>query len=66
MAGIDKEFDYLVPEPLTESVAVGSIVRVDLAGRRVAAWVLDSWVAGPAAVGADEEAGGPADPLDPS
>jgi primosomal protein N' (replication factor Y) (superfamily II helicase) len=64
VAGIDKEFDYLVPEPLSESVAVGSIVRVDLAGRRVAAWVLESWVAGSAAVGADDEAGGLADPVE--
>jgi primosomal protein N' (replication factor Y) len=37
VSGIDKEFDYLVPDHLPE-VIVGSVVRVDLAGRRVAGW----------------------------
>ena len=35
---IDKEFDYLVP-PGTE-VAVGDVVRVQLHGRRVGAWIV--------------------------
>ena len=36
---VDKEFDYLVPESLAETATVGSIVRVDLHGRRVRAWI---------------------------
>jgi primosomal protein N' (replication factor Y) len=40
VAGIDKEFDYRVPDALVAGVRVGSVVRVDLAGRRVAAWVV--------------------------
>lgn len=38
VTGIDKEFDYLVPE--TIDVAVGDKVRVVLHGRRVGAWVV--------------------------
>jgi primosomal protein N' (replication factor Y) (superfamily II helicase) len=37
--GFDKRFDYLVPAPMAERVRVGTIVRVDLAGRRVRGWV---------------------------
>jgi primosomal protein N' (replication factor Y) len=36
---IDREFDYLVPEPLGP-LAVGTIVRVPLHGRRVRGWVV--------------------------
>ena len=39
VAGIDTEFDYLVPEPLAPAVRVGSMVRVNLHGRRVGGWV---------------------------
>jgi primosomal protein N' (replication factor Y) len=43
---IDREFDYLVPagwvsDGRSERLAVGSMVRVDLAGRRVAAWITE-------------------------
>jgi primosomal protein N' (replication factor Y) len=38
IVGIDKEFDYFVPEALGD-VRVGDMVRVDLHGRRVGAWV---------------------------
>ncbi|MEM9748998.1 MAG: hypothetical protein AAF945_20065 [Actinomycetota bacterium] len=41
VTGLDKEFDYLVPEDLTERVTVGTIVRVELHGRRVGGWVVD-------------------------
>ena len=42
--GIDKEFDYFVPESWESDgrsgrLTVGSMVRVQLGGRRVAAWV---------------------------
>ena len=40
VSGIDKTFDYVVPERFGD-VAVGSIVRVELNGRRVDAWVLE-------------------------
>lgn len=39
VSGIDKSFDYVVPDRFG-SVAVGSIVRVELNGRRVDAWVV--------------------------
>ena len=35
---IDKEFDYLVPDGV--AVHVGDVVRIELHGRRVGAWVL--------------------------
>ena len=37
--GLDKEFDYLIPADLDASVEVGTIVRVDLHGRRIGGWV---------------------------
>ncbi len=40
VTGLDKQFDYLVPEPLRARVAVGSLVRVPLHGRRVGGWVV--------------------------
>lgn len=39
VTGLDKQFDYLVPEELHDRVRVGSIVRVELHGRRVGGWV---------------------------
>src|SRR4051794_14359045 len=38
VAAIDKEFDYLVPQGV--DVRVGDVVRVQLHGRRVGAWVV--------------------------
>jgi len=38
VAGIDKEFDYLVPASMP--LEVGAMVRVPLGGRRVGGWVL--------------------------
>jgi primosomal protein N' (replication factor Y) len=40
VTGLDKQFDYLVPESLRALVAVGSRVRVPLHGRRVGGWVV--------------------------
>ena len=40
VTGLDKQFDYLVPESLRARVAVGSLVRVPLHGRRVGGWVV--------------------------
>jgi primosomal protein N' (replication factor Y) len=41
VSGIDRTFDYLVPDHLAAQVVVGSIVRVPLHGRRVRGWVID-------------------------
>ncbi|MBU3703728.1 MAG: hypothetical protein FGM42_05055 [Ilumatobacteraceae bacterium] len=40
VSGIDKTFDYAVPDRFG-AVAIGSIVRIELNGRRVDAWVVD-------------------------
>ena len=39
VTGLDKEFDYLIPADLDGSVVVGTIVRVELHGRRIGGWV---------------------------
>jgi primosomal protein N' (replication factor Y) (superfamily II helicase) len=40
VTGLDRWFDYLVPERLAGEVVVGSIVRVGLHGRNVRGWVV--------------------------
>ena len=40
VTGLDKQFDYLVPEGLRARVAPGCMVRVPLHGRRVGSWVI--------------------------
>jgi primosomal protein N' (replication factor Y) len=40
VTGLDKEFDYLVPDALRDAVNLGTMVRVPLAGRRVGGWVV--------------------------
>ena len=40
VSGIDRVFDYIVPERLAPSVAPGVRVRVPLNGRRVSGWVV--------------------------
>jgi primosomal protein N' (replication factor Y) len=51
---IDREFDYVVPEAvldgLDEPIGVGTIVRVDLKGRRVRGWVTEVGSEPPAGV----------------
>jgi primosomal protein N' (replication factor Y) len=39
VTGLDKEFDYLIPADLDARVEVGTIVRVELHGRRIGGWV---------------------------
>ncbi len=39
VTGLDKHFDYLVPERLAPLVTIGTIVRIPLHGRRVGGWV---------------------------
>lgn len=41
VSGIDKVFDYLVPESLVPRAGRGTRVRIDLNGRRVGGWVVD-------------------------
>lgn len=41
VTGLDKQFDYLVPEDLQDRVTVGCLVRVPLGPRRVRAWVVE-------------------------
>ena len=40
VTGIDREFAYAVPDPLTGRLELGSIVRVPLHGRKVRGWVV--------------------------
>ncbi|HET6964439.1 MAG TPA: hypothetical protein VFH58_06670 [Acidimicrobiales bacterium] len=47
VAGIDKEFHYLVPPAMAASVQVGTEVRVPLGGRRVGGWIVGFDPAGP-------------------
>jgi primosomal protein N' (replication factor Y) (superfamily II helicase) len=39
VTGLDKHFDYLIPADLAAQVHVGTIVRVELHGRRIGGWV---------------------------
>jgi primosomal protein N' (replication factor Y) len=41
VTGLDKQFDYEIPEHLAGVVSVGSLVRVELHGRRIGGWVTD-------------------------
>ncbi|MDA8063050.1 MAG: hypothetical protein M0T80_11590, partial [Actinomycetota bacterium] len=40
VAGLDRVFDYLVEPVGSDAVRVGTVVRVDLSGRRVGGWVV--------------------------
>jgi primosomal protein N' (replication factor Y) len=40
VTGLDKHFDYVVPETLRDRVAIGSMVRVPLHGRRIGGWIV--------------------------
>ena len=41
VGAIPKVFDYLVPEAMDADVRVGTVVRIDLQGRRVGGWVVE-------------------------
>ena len=41
LPAIERTFDYLVPEHFRDQVRVGTIVRVELHGRRVRGWVVE-------------------------
>jgi len=40
LTGLDRRFDYLVPDSLLDRVQIGTLVRVSLNGRRVGGWVV--------------------------
>lgn len=40
VTGLDRTFDYYVPDDLVGAVEIGSRVRVDLNGRRVGGWIV--------------------------
>lgn len=40
VTGLDKSFDYLIPDDLAERVDIGTVVRVELHGRRIGGWVV--------------------------
>ncbi len=40
LTGLDRQFDYLVPEQLRSRVQVGTLVRISLNRRRVGGWVV--------------------------
>ncbi|NDH48011.1 MAG: primosomal protein N', partial [Acidimicrobiia bacterium] len=40
VTGLDRVFDYAVPEALAASVGIGGRVRVSLNGRHVGGWVV--------------------------
>jgi len=48
--GINKRFDYSIPEAFLGDVRVGTMVRIALHGRRVGGWVIDPDVAPAAGV----------------
>jgi primosomal protein N' (replication factor Y) len=50
VAAVHKEFDYTVPEALSDNVRVGTLVRIPLHGRRVGGWVIDDNVEPPEGV----------------
>jgi primosomal protein N' (replication factor Y) (superfamily II helicase) len=40
VTGLDKEFDYLIPDAMQAHIDIGTMVRVPLHGRRVGGWVV--------------------------
>jgi primosomal protein N' (replication factor Y) (superfamily II helicase) len=47
---VSRHFDYLVPDRLADSIHLGSLVRIDLSGRRLGGWVVADDVEPPAGV----------------
>ena len=41
VTGLDKAFDYSIPDDLADHIQVGTIVRVELHGRRIGGWVIE-------------------------
>jgi primosomal protein N' (replication factor Y) (superfamily II helicase) len=53
VTGLDKHFDYLIPDDLADEVEVGTMVRVELHGRRIGGWVVAVVDRSDSEVGAD-------------
>ena len=41
VTGLDKSFDYVVPDALAPAATLGAVVRVELSGRRVGGWIVE-------------------------
>ena len=41
VTGLDKSFDYSIPFDLADAVRVGTMVRIELHGRRIGGWVVE-------------------------
>lgn len=41
VTGLDKSFDYVVPDALATTAVLGAIVRIELSGRRVGGWIVE-------------------------
>ncbi|WP_300622913.1 hypothetical protein [Ilumatobacter sp.] len=41
VTGLDKHFDYVVPDQLAAGAVAGAVVRVELHGRRVGGWIVE-------------------------
>lgn len=41
VTGLDKPFDYSIPDDLAGQIVVGTMVRVELHGRRIGGWVVE-------------------------
>ncbi len=48
VTGLDRHFDYLLPEALQPRLDIGAVVRVSLHGRRIGGWVVGIGPAGSA------------------
>ena len=55
VSGLEKQFDYVVPAAMDARLRIGSMVRIDLAGRRVGGWVVELFDGG-----LERQAGAPA------
>ncbi len=41
VTGLDKSFDYVVPEEMAPTAVLGAVVRIELSGRRVGGWIVE-------------------------
>jgi primosomal protein N' (replication factor Y) len=48
LTGLDRQFDYVIPEPLRARAQIGSLVRITLNGRRVGGWIVGFGATDPA------------------
>lgn len=41
VTGLDKRFDYVVPDDMVATAVLGTLVRIELSGRRVGGWIVE-------------------------